>query len=131
MSSIWMPAFAAGVPAVLHYRDQDYECRAHNLSRSGTRLVGELPEPEDPEVCITLRSGAGDLCLDVVGRVAHVKDEGDEGISVGVEFQSLDGARAGVLESLVNRVVEGRAPAPLRELAPGAPKSEVVSRSIR
>jgi len=119
--------FAAGVPAVLHYRERDYECRAHNLSRSGTRLVGELPEPEDPEVCITLRSGAGDLSLDLVGRVANVKDEGDEGISVGVQFRSLDDAGTAVLESLVNRVVEGRAPAPIRELAPGAPEREVVA----
>lgn len=119
--------FAAGVPAVLHYRDQDHDCRAHNLSRSGTQLVGEFPRPTEQDVRVTLRSGAGDLSLEVVGRVAHVTDEGDEGISVGIEFRTPDPSRAAVLESLVNRVVEGRAPAPLRDLDPSAPRHEVIA----
>lgn len=120
--------FVAGIPAIAHLSDGEHPCHAHDLSRKGVRLVGALPRPtEKEEMRVTLRSGAGDLELELLGRVARVGEEADGEIGIGLSLQPLDDERAAILESLVSRVIEGRIPAPLRELAPGTPRNVVIA----
>ena len=63
--------FQAGLPAVLRCGEEEYGCTAHDLSRTGVLLVGEVPLPAQTEVVITLRSQAGDLAQKFPGRVAR------------------------------------------------------------
>lgn len=120
--------FAAGISAIAHLRGRDYPCEAHNLNRTGVLLIGEIPRPDEPEIETTLRSAGGDLQIRVRGRVAHVSEATETGsIKIGLAFEAVDEATLEALERLVSRVVEGRAPAPLAELASGAPPSEVLA----
>ena len=38
--------FLAGLPASMQLDGLEHPCRAHNLSRNGVLLVGDLPKPE-------------------------------------------------------------------------------------
>jgi len=118
--------FAAGVSAILRYDGAEYTCEAHNLSRSGVLLRGEIPRPEDVAVEFTLRYPSGNITLDLRGRVVRVYDvEHGEGTCLGLEFLEIQEDKKTRLESLIARVVEGQAPAPLERLKPGTPPHEV------
>jgi len=111
--------FLAGLSAVVHYHGQDYNCSAHNLSRTGALLRGSVPWPSDESVEISIASGTGDLTLRTRGRVRRVDvEESEEGrlLRIGVEFGDLDDEQSRVLEALVARVVEGVSPAALESL---------------
>jgi hypothetical protein len=109
----------------MHYHGRDYPCAAHDLSRSGVLLTGELPWPADREVDLTVRSVGGDLNLRIRGLVQRVSEDGAEHTQVGIEFGRIEEAQRSVLESLVSRVVEGLSPAFLEGLTPNAPEPEI------
>lgn len=117
--------FLAGLPATLHL-DQDHECTAHNLTRHGMLIIASVPPPEDPDVRVTLRSGTGDLVLNLAARVVHTdRDPDGEEHMLGMEFTAIEEADRSKLEALISRVVEGTAPAALQRLPPNAPPDEV------
>lgn len=118
--------FPAGLPAVLHLAQRDHPCEAHDLSRSGVLLVGELPWPSTLEVELTLRTAAADLELRLGGSVQRLGSNPETAATnIAVEFAPLDELRRGVLDALVARVVEGVAPAALSALEPGASEQEI------
>lgn len=118
--------FLAGLPAILHYHGQNYACAAHNLSRSGVLLIGELPHPAADQVEVTVRTTAGDLELRAQGWVQRVlSDPAEKEIQVGIEFRQMAEAQRSALESLVSRVVEGVIPAALDSLAEDATDQEI------
>lgn len=118
--------FLAGVPAVLHYHGRDYPCAAHNLSRTGLLLVGEIPWPSDAEVELTVRSAGGDLELRVRGTVQHVDAEPEsQATHIGIEFRQVGDPEKVVLESLVCRVIGGQVPAALAGLPAGASEHQI------
>jgi len=118
--------FQAGVPAELHYRGRDYPCVAQSLGRTGVLLVGQMPWPDEAAIEFTLRTTGGDLVVDLFGRVVHVSHSEEKGeMRLGVEFERVDDKQRRALESLVNRVAEGVAPAPLESLARGASPQQV------
>jgi hypothetical protein len=118
--------FQAGIPAELHYEGKDYPCVGRSLSRTGILLVGHVPWPSEPEVPFSLRTASGDLQLELVGRVVHAfRSEDDGEMRLGLQFDQLDDKRRATLESLINRVTEGVAPAPLEMLPRGATPRQV------
>lgn len=119
--------FAAGVPATLRYRGEEYACEAHNLSRNGALLKGAFPRPIDNAVEFSLRSPHGEISIDLLrGRVVRVSEEEDgQVICLGLEFLDLSDQDRDRLEKLIARLIEGHAPAQLEKLRPGAPAHEV------
>ena len=109
--------FLAGLTATLHYRGQDFNCEATNLSRSGVLLTGAMPPPEEPDLEVTLESSSGDRKVRLRARVARVAhdDETDE-TTVGLQFEGFDSEQENGLRALLARVVEGVAPAPIMSL---------------
>jgi hypothetical protein len=118
--------FAAGVPALLRYRGAEYACEAHNLSRNGVLLKGAFPRPIDNAVEFSLSTPHGDISLDMRGRVVRVTDEENgQVICLGLQFLDVGDRDRERLETLISRLLEGQAPAPLEKLRPGAPTHEV------
>jgi hypothetical protein len=118
--------FRAGLPSELLYDGRTHPCAAHDLSRSGVLLVGELPRPEGPTAEVILRSPTGDLELRATVRVKRIEiDEVEQALRIGVEFGALAPEQLAELESLVARVVEDRAPAPLAALPAGASPQQI------
>jgi hypothetical protein len=118
--------FAAGLTAILDAGRGDLPCRAENLSRGGVLLTGALPLDAGPNVRVTLTSTAGDLTLEVSGRVCRVLPDPEGGQHrLGIEFDELGPTDRQVLEDLVARVVEGMSPAAFADLRPGASAAEV------
>ncbi len=118
--------FQAGLPADLFDGQTAHPCRAHNLSRSGVLLVGELGHPKGPDVEFAIKTPAGDLEQRFIGRVTRVEAGPETGqTQVAVEFLALDLDQKQNLEVLLARVMEGMAPASLESLRPGAPPHEI------
>ena len=118
--------FPIELAAELHYRGRAYSCGAHNLSRTGVLLVGQIPWPAEDEVDITLKSPTGDLELVLRGHPARIgEDDQDRGTQLALEFMDITEAQRGALEILLSRVIEGHTPGPLEGLRPGAPPQEV------
>jgi hypothetical protein len=119
--------FAAGLPATVAVGDREIRCTAHNLSRSGVLLVGPLPIRPGGALEVRLRSPLGDKEVLVRGRVARAEkvEDGDEN-RIALSFIELTKEQHDAIEVLVARVVEGQAPAPIRNLKPGAPVEEVL-----
>jgi hypothetical protein len=119
--------FQASLPAVLLEGDREHSCAALDLSRTGVLLVGEVPSPEGKEVEFSIRSVSGDVQQRFIGRVARIETAGEEGgaLRSAVEFLALDLDQKQSLEVLLARVMEGRIPAVLEALRPGAPPQEV------
>ena len=106
--------YRAGIPGTLRLSDSEHACVAHSLDRSGVLLSGRLPLPQGPDIRVELRSTRGDVTLEVAARVLNIFRDGNEGdVRLGVEFVGLDDRQRATLESLINRVTEGVAPAPL------------------
>jgi len=110
--------FKAALPAVLHLPGGDHACSAQNLDRSGVLLVGRFPPVADAEAGVSLRTAPGDLRLRVKGHVvfARYDDSGGAESRIALAFEDLTPADAAKLAALVDRVVEGVAPAALSTL---------------
>jgi len=122
------PRFGAFLPAVVHAETGDEECQAESLSHDGVLLSGTMVWPHGSVLEATLRSPAGDVSVHVRGRIAHVFEDSDTGhLRVGMEFEPLTAEQRRGVDSLVSRVVEGREPAPLAALPPGAPLKDVLA----
>ena len=120
------PRFLAGLQAILHYHGRDFACEAANLSRTGVLLTGDFPRPTGPSLRLSLAASGGGLELKLTGRVVHIEeDEQDGKITIGLDFQLHEERDKTVLSALVSRVVEGNAPAPFRQLKPGAKRQEI------
>jgi hypothetical protein len=117
--------FAAGLPAVLHLPKNDYDCTAHNLSRTGTLLSGRFPRLIGYRVEVSFRQPNGGLTVRLPGQVVRARREKDGVQKIALEFMELSDERRGVLEVLVARLVEGHAPAALEALRPGMAPAEV------
>ena len=97
--------FLAGLPASMQLDGLEHPCRAHNLSRNGVLLVGELPTPEVNEVRVTLSSSTGDLQLTTDARVVHCEQNPEgPGNRIGLRFLEIEEEDRATLESLVSRV---------------------------
>jgi len=119
--------FLAGLPAEVRSGTRTFDCVAHDLSRSGTLLAGELPDDPEDAVELTLRSAAGDLRLTLTARVVRAGTlPGHDGVRWGVEFPPLDPPRYAILDALVARVVEGIFPAVLAALDTNADAAEIL-----
>ncbi len=106
--------FQASLPAILHYDGNDYSCSAYDLSRHGVLLSGDLPQPESPDVEVSIESATGDLRVRVAAQLAHVQCDEEEGKTrLGLQFMELDTDQRETVEAMVHRVMEGMAPAAL------------------
>ncbi len=118
--------FSAGLPASMQLDGREHPCRAHNLSRTGVLLIGEIPLPDVTEIRFTVASASGDLRIATEARVVHVEKNPDgSGNCVGLEFGEFNENDRGTLESLVSRIVEGMAPAFLENLPEKATTAEI------
>ena len=117
--------FHAALPAVVHEGGREYPCVAENLSRNGVLIVGDVPAPPQALLELTIRSTAGDLELHIRGRVARVVEEDGGQRRVGLQFDDSRPSSLDVLEVLVARVVEGRAPGALDTLSKTASSIEI------
>jgi hypothetical protein len=118
--------FLAGLTASMLLEGSAHPCRAHDLSRNGVLLTGDLPIPEVPEVRVRLTSRSGDLTVSTQARVVHAgKNEDGTETRIGLEFLEIDEAVRNTLEALVSRVVEGMTPAALDDLADNAQPAEI------
>jgi hypothetical protein len=117
--------FLAASPAVLRFDGRDLPCSAHDLSRAGVLLEGQLVVPDDPEVRLTLTTPAGDLTATVSGRVMHAHEEASGEIRLGIQFDPLTEEQEDVIDRLISRVIEGMAPAALAEIDEKAPLAEI------
>lgn len=117
--------FLAALPATVRHEGRDLACEAFNLSRSGVLLVGDLPQPDEPDLELRVTSAAGDLELCTTARLVHVqRDETKRETKLGMQFVDLDPAQNETVDLLVARVVEGMAPAALDGLPRGASLAE-------
>ena len=118
--------FLAGLPASIQLDGLEHPCRAHDLSRNGVLLVGDLPMPGMQEVRVTVSSGRGDLQLTTRARVVRSEKNPDgPGNRIGLQFLEIEEEDRTTLESLVSRVVEGMTPAALEALPENASRQEV------
>jgi hypothetical protein len=114
--------FQAGLPASVTIAGTTRPCEAGSLNRTGVLLTGRMPAPEEPEVELKLATARGDVELSVRARVLQVfPGPADGETRLAVEFVGLDAAAHETLESLINRVTENVAPAPLAQLPRVAP----------
>lgn len=120
------PRFPAGIPAVLRQAGADFECSAHDLSRSGVLLIGDLPAPTGGPADLTLKAPSGTLDVTLQARAVRDQLSGEEGgREIALEFLEPTAAQRDALEALIARVLEGSAPGPLESLRPGASPPEV------
>lgn len=118
--------FMAGLPASFQLDGVDIPCRAHNLSRSGVLLVGQMPAISSSEIWLTIASPNGDLQLTTAGRVIRCDTDPDEGrTTLGIEFVAVSRDDRPTLEALVARVVEGLMPGSLEELPATATPEQI------
>jgi hypothetical protein len=118
--------FAAALPAVLHHGGADFPCSARDLGREGVLLVGELPDPDAPDLEVTVRTPTGDLELRLQARLAfYRKDGADAPAKLALQFQELAGEQREKLDLMLSRVLEGMAPAGLDSLSRGATVAKV------
>ncbi len=118
--------FQAGLPADLQVGGHEYECTAHDLSRTGVLLTGEIPQPVGAQVCLVLKSSTRDLEARLRGEVTRaISGTSESQPGVAIKFAPLDDAQSEVIEALLARVMEGLVPAPLMALKPGALPLEV------
>ncbi|GEM_PF-6707772 len=118
--------FRAGIPAIVHYRGNDYPCRAFDLSRTGVRLQGGIPWPSEPQVRFRLDTPAGDRQLELAGTVVRIQEgETDSETVLALEFQLHGSEEKRLLESILQRVIEGHAPNLLDDIDPADPVDRI------
>lgn len=118
--------FKASLPARMLQEGRELPCAAHDLSRSGVLLIGELPVPETPDVDLIISTSGSDLELRVTASLVHVQ-RGEEGgpTKLGLQFQELTAEQKKTVESMVDRVMEGMAPAAIEALPKTASAGEI------
>jgi hypothetical protein len=118
--------FQASLPATLHYDGKDHPCAAFDLSRSGVLLTGDLPQPESPDVEVSIETATGDLRIRIAAQLVHLQyDEQERKTRLGLQFTELDTKQRATVESMVYRVMEGMAPAALAALPNKASAGEI------
>jgi hypothetical protein len=118
--------FQAGLPATVEVDGRDFDCVAHNLSRTGTLLAGQFPPPAAPEIRLTLRSPAGDLRLSLAARGVRCEASvAAGGTELAVEFVAVSSVERETLEALIARVIEGQTPAALEGLPDDATPQQI------
>jgi hypothetical protein len=118
--------FLAGLPASICCEGGEFPCQAHNLSRTGVLLMGDVPVPAEKEVQLIIESPRRDLSLTLVGRIRWAeREEESRETRLAIEFLSLPEDDRTELEALIARVVEGGAPASLGNLPDGATKAQI------
>lgn len=118
--------FLAALPAVLLLDGAEHPCSALDLSRSGVLLIGDLPEPSQPDVEVRICTSGGDLEVRVLTRLAHVGHDAESGeTKLGLQFLYLTEEQTKTVEAMVSRVMEGMAPAALETLPRSATHAEV------
>jgi len=118
--------FMAGIPARLQSEHGDVSCRAHNLSRSGVLLTGDIPTPDTSEARLTLSSHGGDLNVSLTGRITRTERDPESGqLDLAVEFLAISDDEVDALEALLSRVIEGGQPGALAALPDNAPRDAV------
>lgn len=118
--------FSASLPASMQYESGDAPCRAHNLSRTGVLLVGDLPIPTSPVVRVTIGSPGRDLSVTLFGRISWSDREAESRETrLALEFLGGRDDTEATLEALIARVVEGTSPASLKDLPDNATPQQV------
>jgi hypothetical protein len=118
--------FKASLPARLLYEGREYPCAAHDLSRSGVLLTGELPHPESPDVEVIITTAGGDLELRVTAAIVHMQQSEEAAETrLGLQFNELEAGQKEIVESMVYRVMEGMAPAAIEALSEKASAGEI------
>jgi PilZ domain len=118
--------FRTGIPAEFRDDGQAFACEAHNISRNGVLLVGEIPVPSAQPVEFSLTAPAGNLTVRLSGRIIRVGQEpSGGGLAIALEFVDLDDAKRDELELLLARILEAPAPGPLEHLKPSATPQEI------
>lgn len=118
--------FAASLPASMQYESGDAPCRAHNLSRTGVLLVGDLPIPASTVVRVTIGSPGRDLSVTLFGRISWSDREAESRETrLAVEFLGGPDDTEATLEALIARVAEGATPASLEDLPDNAKPEQV------
>ena len=116
--------FHACLPASFEAGGRGFDCVAHNLSRSGSLLVGRFPPPAEATVVVTFLPPAGDLRLTLRARVVRREVEAAEN-RIAVEFVDVPERDQATLEALIARVIEGQSPAALEGLGDHATPQEI------
>lgn len=118
--------FRIGIPAEVQIDGRAIACEAQNLSRSGVLLVGQFPPIEAETLELVLKAPAGNLTVQLSGRVIRVEPDGDgDGPSVALEFVGMDDSRRETLDVLLARMIQAPAATPFDDLKPGAPPQEI------
>jgi hypothetical protein len=118
--------FKAALPATLHLPDRDHDCSADDLSRTGVRLTGRFPAVANPHVQVSIRTVTGDVVVRLDAQMVFVRSgrPGEES-TAGLMFEQLTEGQTAALGDLVDRVVEGMAPAALASLTRKSPPQEI------
>ncbi len=120
--------FQAALPAILHLPERDYTCAAENLSRTGVLLVGRFPTVADSDVQVSLRTAPGDVHIRLDARVVFARSgRPGEDSSLGLMFERLTEEQTAAVGDMVDRVVEGMAPAALASLTRTSSPAEIRS----
>ena len=118
--------FSAGIPAILWESDRELECSAHDLSRTGVLLAGNLPVLSGSDRDLTLKAPSGGLEVRLAARAVRQTPEDEDGVrQIAFEFHEMTDAQRGALEALIARVLEASAPGPLEALRPGASPPDI------
>jgi len=117
--------FKASLPARLLHDGKQHPCAAHDLSRSGVLLTGQLPSPESPDVEVIITTVGNDLELRVTAALVHVQQDESGETKLGLQFQDLNAKQKETVELMVYRVMEGMAPAALEALSKKASSGEI------
>jgi hypothetical protein len=118
--------FRTGILAELREDGQAFACEAHNISRNGVLLVGEIPVPSAQLVEFSLTAPTGNLTVRLSGRIIRVGPEpSGGGLAIALEFVDLDDAKRDDLELLLARILEAPPAGPLDSLKPGATPQEI------
>ena len=67
--------FSAGIPAILWESDRELECSAHDLSRTGVLLAGNLPVLSGSDRDLTLKAPSGGLEVRLAARAVRQTPE--------------------------------------------------------
>jgi len=118
------PRFLAALPAVIHVEGQDVPAQAGDISRSGALLECRLEQPTTPDLEVTLSTATGDRSVRLDARIMHAHQDG-ESLRLGVQFGDMTAAQHDTLALILSRVVEGLAPAALRDIDPAASVTEI------
>jgi hypothetical protein len=117
--------FQADLPAGLELGGTDVECRASNVSRSGTLVHGFFPAVDVTETWVTLRSPTGDLQFKAACRIVRIDGAEGEARKLALEFLEVRDEDLPTLEGLIARAIEGVSSAALAGIPEKASQQEI------